>query len=533
MTPRVRQDAAAEGTARDPDPTGAPEGPGPGGATAASIGRIARGGALNLLGAAVTGLAGFALAVVLTHGLDRADAGVFFSTSSLFLLAMSLGQLGTPTGLVYFISRCRARGRPELVPGFLRSALGPVLLVSVAMAVLVLVLAPDIARVTNPDHVDRAVVYLRTLAVFVPVAVLELVVLAATRGLGTMRAHALVELVARPSTQLALVAVAVATLSPDLAGLAWGLPYVPAAVAAWLWWRRAAAGAGFTRAATERVGRRFWRFTSPRAGTSVMQMAMQRLDIVLVGALAGAVPAAVYAATTRFVVVGQMGNNAISNAAQPGLAVAIAREDHPETEHIYRTSTAWLITLTWPLYLTLAIFGGTLLGVFGRGYTGGAPVLVLLAVAMLLATGFGMVDQLLSMAGRTSWNLANASLALLVQVGLDLLLIPGHGIVGAALGWAGAIVTRNGAALAQVWLALGLHPFARTTATAAALCLGSFAVVPGATALLLGTDPAHAAVGLGLGLVCFAAGLWVCRGVLELSALASVRRRRGARASTR
>ena len=84
---------------------------------------------------------------------------------------------------------------------------------------------------------------------------------------------------------------------------------------------------------------------------------MQRLDIVLVGALAGAVQAAIYAAATRFIVAGQMGTNAISNAAQPKLAETLARDDHDAVHHIYETSTAWLMAATWPLYLIFTLLG--------------------------------------------------------------------------------------------------------------------------------------------------------------------------------
>ncbi len=496
----------------------------------APMGRVARGGALNLGGAVFTGLANFGLAIVLTRGLSKADAGLFFSTSSLFLLAVSVGQLGTNTGLVYFLSRCRALGRMALVRSYVRTAARPVLACGLLAAAALFVLAPEVARLTNPDHTGRAVVYLRALAVFIPVAGLEAVALSATRGLGSMRQHAVVELVGRPALQLLLVATAVFVLSPGALGVAWALAYLPAAVAAWWWLSRLVRDTEAPRAEA-RVGREFWRFASPRALTSVIQMAMQRLDIVLVGALAGAVPAAIYTAATRFIVVGQMGNNAISTAAQPSLAVSIAERDRHGTNHIYQTSTAWLMALTWPLYLTLALFGGTFLAVFGPGYGSGAPVLVLLSLAMVVATGFGMVDMLLSMAGHTSWNLGNAVLALAVQVALDLVLIPSHGILGAAIGWSASIVTRNAAALLQVGLALRLHPFGPATATSAAVCLAAFGGVAGGARLLLGGSLPACALALALGLVVYAGGMWRFRRTLELESLARLRRGRASASS--
>lgn len=183
----------------------------------------------------------------------------------------------------------------------------------------------------------------------------------------------------------------------------------------------------------------FWRFTAPRAVASVAQLALQRLDIVLVAAIRG--PAE--AAATRFLVVGQLGGQAISLAVQPHLGVHLTREDRAETNNLYRTATAWLILMTWPLYLLAVAFAPYLLGVFGAGYAEGAAVVLVLCLTMLVATGCGMVDVVLNMAGRTSWNLGNSLLALTVNVTLNHLLIPPLGILGAAIAWAVAILVNS------------------------------------------------------------------------------------------
>lgn len=493
----------------------------------ASMGRVARGSTANLAGAVVMGVSNFALTIAVTRGLSKPVAGVFFSATSLFLLATSVGQLGTSTGLVYFISRCRALGTTGLIGSYLRAALRPVLLTAVLMGAALFLWAPQVAAVISPDQADRASGYLRALAFFIPLAGLENVALAATRGMGTMRANAVVEQIGRPLLQLLLVGV---VLFPSLAGLltwAWAFAYAPAAVVAWFWWQRLhRRGQHDAPPPTPAAGTHmeFWRFSGPRALTSVAQMAMQRLDIVLVGALSGAVNAAIYAAATRFIVAGQMGSNAISQAAQPRLAETIACGDHETTKHIYQTSTAWLMAITWPMFLSFSLFSGPLLHVFGKGYGAGTGVLLLLSLSMLVATGCGMVDMVLSMAGHTTWNLANAILALGVLVGLDLWLIPSQGVLGAAIGWAAAILVRNLAALSQVAVALRLQPIGRATAGAAGLSIACFAIAPGAVRLILGTTWLALVVALALGTSVYVWGLWRLRRPLQLGSLRRIRR---------
>jgi len=249
------------------------------------------------------------------------------------------------------------------------------------------------------------------------------------------------------------------------------------------------------------------------------------MDIVLLTLLAGPAPAAVYTAATRFLVVGQVVNQAVSTVTEPRISRLLAREDRAGAAAVYRTTTAWLVLLCWPLYLLVAAFADPIMDVFGKGYDAGAPVVVVLACTMLVASGVGTVDVLLIMGGRTRWNLGNSIAALVVNVAVDLLLIPPLGIIGAAVGWSAAILVNNLVPLGQVWRVLGLHPFGAGGAVAMTLSLVCFGGLP----LLARTTSgggAATALAAGAGLLLFLAGCWRWRRVLALDALGQLRRAR-------
>jgi O-antigen/teichoic acid export membrane protein len=270
----------------------------------------------------------------------------------------------------------------------------------------------------------------------------------------------------------------------------------------------------------------FWAFTAPRALGSVAQIALQRLDIVLIAALAGPVQAAVYTAATRFLVFGQLGGQALSTGVQHRFGTLLAVGDRAGAAELYRTATAWLVVLTWPLYLLFALYAPFVLAIFGPGYAAGQRVMVLLALTMLVATGCGMVDIVLNMAGRTTWTLANAGLALTMNVALNLLLIPPLGILGAAIAWAAAIAVNNLLPLAQLGLSLGLHPFGPGIAAAAGLAVLCFGLVPGTAVLAFGRSLPVLVGATVLGTGVYGLGLWAARGPLRLSALRALRRGR-------
>jgi O-antigen/teichoic acid export membrane protein len=159
------------------------------------------------------------------------------------------------------------------------------------------------------------------------------------------------------------------------------------------------------------------------------------------------------------------------------------------------------------------------MGVFGSGYSSGWPVVLTLCLCMLPASAVGLVDVVLVMAGRTSWNLLNTLGALVINVVLDLLLIPHLGLEGAAIGWGAAVLATNVVPLAQIHHLLRLQPFGRSVGSAVLTSLVAFALLPGLVRLVLGGGFVSLVVA-----VVLAAPLYVCllhreRGALQLHLL--------------
>jgi len=503
-------------------------------ASRAGLAEVARGGVLNLAGAAVSAVATLGITILVTRHFHREIAGAFFAATSLFLIAEAVAGLGAFNGVVYFIARLRSLHAESRIPVILRAAAIPVAVCSVAAAVALVIFALPLARGllgsqlshgTNPAEVARA---LRVLAAALPFAALADTFLGASRGYRDMRPTVAIDRVGRSCLQAAGVLAAVLASSTALLAPLWALPYVPAGVAAWLWLRRIQRRRGAARPETETpvtgapvteppvdasTGG-FWRFTAPRALASVAQIVIQRLDIVLVAVMRGPAEAAVYTAATRFLVVGQLANAAISMAAQPQLTHLFAVRDRAGANAVYQATTAWLIVLTWPLYLLAMIYGPEVLAVFGRSYQAGNSVMLILGLAMLVATGCGQVDMVLITTGRSSWSLINGLLAVAVNVALDLALIPRYGIAGAAIGWAAAIAVTNLVPLVQVAIAARVHPFGPGSAVACLLSALSFGAIPVAVRATAGSGAAAAGLAVAAGCVVMAAGLWRFRAVL-------------------
>jgi O-antigen/teichoic acid export membrane protein len=322
---------------------------------------------------------------------------------------------------------------------------------------------------------------LHALAIVLPVAALHDLVIASTRGAGTMRPTVLVDNIGRLGLQsVAVLVVYLAGGGASALALAWSLPYALGLVAGACWLRALIARP--TRAAAPSstwavLAREFWAYTAPRAIARITQTALKRADIVLVAALASPVDAALYTAATRFIVVGQLFVQSVQQALSPHLSALFTRGQTSAADSVFRAATLWSVIASWPFYLVLAGFSPALMGVFGEGYGGGQDVVLVLSLTMLLATACGPVDSVLLMAGRSWLSLRNSTVALAVNIGLDLLLIPVAGIRGAAIAWAVAIVVRNVQPLLQVRRQLAMWPVTRSTVQVSALAVACFGSV--------------------------------------------------------
>jgi O-antigen/teichoic acid export membrane protein len=372
-----------------------------------------------------------------------------------------------------------------------------------------------------------------------------IVALSGTRGFGTMLPYAAIENFGKPLARLVLVALVLAIGLGSVAALvAWAVPIAAGFLAA-LWAllrlvRRAEARAARPgqpsqaeaagpEPSSRQLAAQFWRFAAPRGLAGIFQVTVLWLDVLLVGALRSTSEAGVYAAASKLAMVGTLATEAVRIAIAPQISGLLARREQARAEGLYQVATWWIMTLCWPLYLGLAVFGPVVLRIFGAEFVAGGTALLILSLAMLVDLSTGNVTVMLLMGGKSSWNLLNALGALVLNVGLNLLLVPRIGIAGAALAWAASIVFENLAAIIELRVLLRLNPFGRgwwLAAGQSALCFAGIGLLLSA---LLGRSPLSLVATATIAAPLYLWLVWRSRGVLQLDALReAIRARRGA-----
>ena len=275
---------------------------------------------------------------------------------------------------------------------------------------------------------------------------------------------------------------------------------------------------------TREVAGEFWRYTGPRAVARISQAALQRSDIVLIAALRSPAEAAIYTAATRFLVFGQLGTLAIQQVLAPQLSRLLTLGDSHVANKVFQTSTAWLMTLVMAdLPRVRDLCAGPAARLRARVRVGHATI-VILSLTMLLASAAGPVDVALLMGGRSGLSLANNVISLIVDIGLNLVLIPAYGLTGAAISWSVALIVRNVLPLVQVRSMMRMSPFGRGAgwvAVSSVLCFGLLPLVAG---WAWGQTVPVAAVAVAVGCLGYSALLWRGRRVVEIDAFRTLLR---------
>jgi O-antigen/teichoic acid export membrane protein len=149
--------------------------------------------------------------------------------------------------------------------------------------------------------------------------------------------------------------------------------------------------------------------------------------------------------------------------------------------------------------MIVILAGSAVMRLFGAGFVAGTDVLVILTLAMAI-NGILGVSELITLIDKPWINLVNAAWSVLVSAGLNILLIPLYGIMGAA--WAVLILntTLNAARVLQVLFLYKLQPFTRFHAKVVAAAILSIGAIWGARQML---GVSGDAVDLGGLLVCW------------------------------
>jgi O-antigen/teichoic acid export membrane protein len=446
------------------------------GQSSSSLGQVrhlARQSGILVFSGVIGYVAALALAVLVARKLGAEGFGAWVVASSIAQTLAALGLVGADWIVLRQGSYYHSVGDVARLRGTIHLAIALASTVSVLLGAATVALAPVIARAffDSPSMVPL----LRLAGLAVPVMAIGQVMLFGTQAFKQMHDVAVIRNILAPLARLALVGLALIVLTSTVAAFA-GLLLAEVAVSvlAVVALERRIPILG----PTEPIERRgLIRFALPVWGNRLSEVARSQLFPVFLGSLASLEASGVFVAGKRIVQIPGAIINSMNQAYSPMASALYLQGKRNELRTLFRSVAKWSFTLGLPIFLFQALFPTEILSIFGPGFRSGAPALVLLAVGMLFQFGTGPVTVTLVVIGRPRLALIDYIVVIAVEIGMGLWLIPGYGVVGAAIATVAGRILNNVLPMIQVYRAEGVQPYDRSWAkpTAAAVAAAAIA----------------------------------------------------------
>lgn len=451
--------------------------------TTSDTGALARGIGVLIPGRLTGRATAYGVQLLLARLLGPAGYGQFAIGWKILLIGGLLAALGLDNGVVRYGATYLGDGT-ERLRALVRRTLRLSLLAGAIAGGALLLAAPWLAKTVYRATELQPVFYAFAFGlIFVPAL---RVGAAATRVWQDMRFSVIAEDLTQPVAQFALVLI-----------FHWlGLQVVGAAAASVLSFllalllvlyclrrlapsRTAAVAGAIDSGETPIVRtRQLLAFSLPTSLAGTLSLAAMWIDLLLVGYFRSQAETGIYMAASQisflFAVV-LMSFNAVF---APMIADLYHRGEQRRLNDLYRTSTRWGLLLGLPLFVVIAVDpAGLLRLLMGPRYLDGALPTLILAAGQLINLATGAVGFLLVMSGRQNRWLAASAAALVLNVSLNLVLIPRFGLEGAATATTISVAALFGFGLILVRRTMGLWPYDRSYLRLVLAAIATAAVV--------------------------------------------------------
>ncbi len=384
-------------------------------------------------------LAGFVTQIVLARTLQASALGVFYSVTSLAAVVGLVAAHGYPAIAPRFLSRYREQGKDGLIAAFVARARKDATTYAAIATVGVLAVAMFWPTLSLEARLATAA------------AALSIPANASLRLNGSLAAAIrrfalayLPDTCIRPFVLLGGIVTLIAsgiTLTASNVTLLLTVVFTGLALTQYLLLRKDVPVTDApARAAPPRLVKIWRREATPLILVALFTFFFADVDILMVTPLLPSADTAIVGLCLKLALLVGFAVQVAHQVVVPDLADAHARKDHSVIRDVALKALAFPLAVTVAAILVVALWGETILSLFGPEFTGAKLPLLILLFCQLARAVFGPNVPLLTVIGAQRQNAALALAALAVLALSNLVLAPLYGVLGAALAVALATV---------------------------------------------------------------------------------------------
>jgi len=418
---------------------------------------VARGAGIFTFGYIFEVIVVFITTIVLTRVLSVADFGLY----SLGLVILQAGSIialfGLNNGSLKYISAYLALNDKERIKGTIIQVMAFPLVFGIFLGIVTYLYSGLIAQFFGKPGLELVI---KIFAFGIPLFSLMQSAEAVTRGFKTAKYKVLGEKIIKPSLNFVLVLI-LYFLGFRLLGAAWAFVIAVFFTVLFLFLgvRKVFPEISFKSIIPKFETKKLLTTSFSLMFVWVILFLLQWTDISMIGYFLTSDKVGIYQVAVRVSLLMIMSLSALGSIFIPIISTLYHKGEKQKLASTFKTVTRWGFSLTLLVFLILIASSGEIMRVFGSSFVLGTSSLIVLCLGQLVFVGAGVSGAMLTMTGREKLESLNVLAVLILNVILNIVLIPRFGILGAAVATSISLILLNIIRVIEVYVFLKTHPF--------------------------------------------------------------------------
>ena len=433
-----------------------------------STSRQIRGSSLMLLGRAISMAVTFTIQVLIVRYLSKANYGAFAYALSFVTLGQTIATLGLDRAITRFVPIYHERHDYNKMFGTILMVISTVLSIGLTLVLLAYTFQGFIAQtLLGSQEADKGMVValLLILIAMAPMEALDDLIEGLTAIFASPRSIFFRKYILAPGLKLSVVLLLIAS-GRDVFFLAGGYLFASAlGVTVYVSvlirvLRKQHFFQHFNRKTIHFPVREIFAFTIPLLTSDLVFVLMSGSDVLLLGHFRNTTEVAAFRVVQPAAILNQFVFQSFTLLFTPLAARMYARNDRQGINSLYWQTALWISALSFPIFaLTFSLAHPITVLLYGQQYEQSAVILALLSAGYFFNAALGFNGLTLKVYGKLRYIVVINILAAVINIAINLVLIPLYGAFGAACGTCGTMIIHNILKQAGLRLGTGISPF--------------------------------------------------------------------------
>lgn len=421
---------------------------------------IAKGAGITMIGMFASRFLGYGIRMITARSLTTEGYGQISIVQSLITIIAIIALFGIPKALTRQIAFYRSKNRKTEVYQSINSGIWISMPLIILSFILIWVFKASISQYIFHD--PALIPILSVFAFLLPLQAAEQLFGAILLGFKKIKIHTIIRNVIRFGLTLLTLAIIFYLFSPTPVNTAWA--YTAAYIITIIFYifscKKFFKGTLLFPDLKNKPTKRLISFSWPLILSSIFWILLPKTDILMLGYFKTSHTVGIYNAAVPLGEILMLFSRAFIPLFIPIFTELISQHKNQDISDLYRLIIRWTATATIPVFLALIITPKHMLYLFfGSKYIEAAVPLQILAAGYLIPIILGPNTSLLIVMGKTKTVMLNNTFLFLINICLNILLIPPFGLIGAALATASSFILHRLLTLYEIIKETQYHPF--------------------------------------------------------------------------